>query len=385
MNNSIIYLDHAAATPVDPLVFEAMRPYFSENFFNPSSPYAPAVHVKRAYQEAKSCIARQLGARADEIIMTAGATESINLAFAAVSGQCLVAATEHAAVLAAANRQQSAIVVPPTKKGVITAEAVQAALTPEVELVSIALANHELGTIQPIHDIAQVIGTERRRRQQNGDTRQLLFHTDASQAGTLLDIKPSRLGVDLLTLSASKMYGPKQVAILWAKPQVELRPLLVGGGQERGLRSGTENVAGAVAMATAMELAASRRPSEVKRLKILRDQMSHELHAAFPEMIVSSDDRKSLANYLTISFAGLDAERLVFVLETERVLVATGSACSANSHTRSSVLGAIGLSDQQIDGSLRLTLGRLSTEDNCRTATEKIIQTVKKEQARLGL
>lgn len=384
MKTDLCYLDHAAATPVDPLVLAAMQPYFTEQFFNPSSPYAPSVAIKRQYRDAKARIARVLGVGADELVMTAGATESVNLAFqAAADGQCLVSGIEHASVLAAAARHRAPVVVAPDHKGRITPEAVQAALTPEVSFLSIALVNHQLGIIQPIGEIARVVQAERQRRQATGETTPIVFHTDASQAGALLDVKVKRLGVDLLTMSAAKVYGPKQVGLLWVRPGVRLTPTILGGGQEAGLRSGTENVAGVVGFAEALELAARRRSGEVARLRTLRDQLLGQLTDAFPEMIVSTDQKKSLVSFLNVSFPGLDAERLIFLLEQQGVLVATGSACAANAGTRSHVLLAIGLDEAAVDGSLRLTLGRLNDEANVARAAKAIIQAVRQEQERV--
>ena len=383
MKDKFIYLDHAAATPMDSLVIEAMQPYFSEKFFNPSSPYAPAVTVKRDYREAKSRIARVLGVGADELVMTAGATESINLAFTAAGGVSLISAIEHSSVINSAKARSEVRFIPPMKNGRIDPQAVKKLLTPDVSFMSIALANHELGYIQPIEEIAEVVRAERLRRQENGEPTPLVFHTDASQTAALMDVKIKRLGVDLLTLSAAKVYGPKQVGLLWIRPGVKLQPNIVGGGQEAGLRSGTENVAGVVGFAAALELAAKRRSGEIKRLRGLRDTLVKKLLAAFPDMIISSDQKKSLVNFLNISFPGVDAERLVFLLEVHGVLVATGSACAANSGTRSHVLAAIGLSDAAIDGSLRLTLGRLNYETNVCQAAELIIEAVRREKARM--
>ena len=383
MKDKFIYLDHAAATPMDPLVIEAMQSYFSEKFFNPSSPYAPAVAVKRDYREAKSRIARVLGVGADELAMTAGATESINLAFTAAGGVSLISAIEHSSVINSAKARSDVRLISPIKNGRIDPQAVKKLLTPDVSFMSIALANHELGYIQPIEEIAEVVRLERVRRQEHGESTPLMFHTDASQTAALMDVKIKRLGVDLLTLSAAKVYGPKQVGLLWIRPGVKLRPNIVGGGQEAGLRSGTENVAGVVGFAAALELAAKRRSSEVKRLRGLRDVLAKKLLAAFPDMIISSDQKKSLVNFLNISFPGVDAERLVFLLEAHGVLVATGSACAANSGTRSHVLAAIGLGDTAIDGSLRLTLGRLNNEANLCQAAELIIEAVRCEKARM--
>ena len=384
MNRDYIYLDHAAATPMDPLVIEAMLPYFSEKFFNPSSPYAPAIFTKREYQQAKSRLARCLGVMADELIMTAGATESINLAFNAAGGVSLISAIEHDAVINSAKARSEVKLIQPMKNGRIDPRLVKKMLTPDVSFISIALVNHELGYIQPIEEIAEIIKTERLRRQENGESTPLVFHTDASQAAALIDVKIKRLGVDLLTLSAAKVYGPKQVGLLWVRPGVTLTANILGGGQELGLRSGTENVAGVVGFATALELAQKRRSAEVKRLRKLREELVKDLRQAFPEMVTSSDMKKSLVSFLNISFPGLDAERLIFLLESRGVLVATGSACAANSGTRSHVLSSISLSESEIDGSLRLTLGKLNNEDNIKLASQLIIEAVRLENERVS-
>ena len=378
------YLDHAAATPVDPVVRDVMLPYFSEKFFNPSSPYSAAVEVKREYHDAKVRIARCLGVQADELVMTAGATESVHIALTgAVGGVVAVGATEHVAVLKAAERF-GGVVIPADKKGRITAEVVRQVLRPGVTLVSVGLVNNELGIIQPIDEIMQVVEAERARRRDVGDVLPLHVHCDASQALALIDVKPKRLGIDLLTLSAAKVYGPKQVGLLWVRPGVSLTPTIAGGGQEMGLRSGTENVAGVVGFAAATELAARRRGAEVKRLRSLRDTMQQTLEQEFPDMVVSSDKRKGLVSFLHVSFPGLDAERLIFMLERQGVMVATGSACAANKGTQSHVLKAIGMSDELIAGSLRISLGRLSTEENVKKATALLVEAVQAERVRVG-
>lgn len=384
MYEELIYLDHAAATPVDPLVLEAMLPYFSEMFFNPSSPYVCGIEVKREYREAKHRIAVCLGAQMDELVMTAGATESINIALTAAQGVVLVSSIEHASVIAAAGRVMKPLLIPASAKGYITADAVANALTPEVTMVSVGLVNAEVGTIQPIEEIARVIEAERQRRRETGEATPLLFHTDASQAAALLDIKVKRLGVDLLTLGAAKVYGPKQVGLLWVRPGVNVQPTVVGGGQEAGLRSGTENVAGVVAFAVALEVAAKRRRHELKRLRQLRDELEGTLVETFSEMIVSSDRKKGLANFLHVSFPGLDAERLVFLLESVGVMVATGSACAANKGKRSRVLQALGMTDREIDGSVRITLGRLSTPETTRRAADLLVEAIHAEYARVA-
>lgn len=381
MKEEVIYLDHAAATPLDLKVRAAMEPFFSDAFYNPSAPYAPAVLVRRQYEDAKHAIARVIGAKPDDLVMTAGATESINLAFASVSGHVVTASIEHHAVLAAAGLRD-ATYVQPDEKGVVSADSIKAALRPDTQLVSIALANNELGTIQPLRDIAEVVRGERQRRLASGDHTPVYLHSDASQGVGQLDVNVARLGVDLLTLNAAKVYGPKQVGLLWAAPSVALVPSIVGGGQERGLRSGTENVAGVIGFAKALELANDHRKFESERLAKLRDAMQRRLTEAFPEAVVSGNMRHRLAGHLHISFPKLDAERVLFSLEARGVLVATGSACAANKGTRSHVLTAIGLAPEIADGSLRLTLGHLSNEENIPRATAAIIEEVRREYER---
>ncbi len=381
MKEEVIYLDHAAATPVDPKVIAAMQPFFSDAFYNPSAPYAPAVAVRREYESAKQTIARAIGAKADDLVMTAGATESINLAFSSFSGHVVTSVIEHHAVLAAANLHEATLVTS-DEKGIVSAQTVKEAITPKTELVSVALANNELGTIQPLRDIAEVVKQERDRRLADGNHTPIFLHSDASQGVGQLDVNVARLGVDLLTLNAAKVYGPKQVGLLWAAPSVVLAPSIVGGGQERGLRSGTENVAGTVGFSKAMELADGHRKFESDRLQKLRNEMQKMLTDAFPEAVVSGNLKHRLAGHLHISFPNLDAERVLFALEMRGVLVATGSACAANKGTRSHVLTAIGLAPEVADGSLRLTLGHLSDEENCQRAANIIIEEITKEYAR---
>lgn len=382
MISEFIYLDHAAATPLDRRVFMAMQPYFSELFFNPSSPYAPALGVKRDYENAKHALARVIGAKPDELIMTAGATESINLACTSIGGHIITANIEHHAVLEAVKRHDHTLVAA-DERGVVSAAAIQKAITPQTRLVSIALANNEIGTVQSMRDIAAVIKKERETRLIAGNMTPIYLHSDASQGAGLLDIHVSRLGVDLLTLNAGKVYGPKQVALLYAASHVQLLPQIVGGGQERGLRSGTENVAGVIGFAKALELAEAHRRYETDRLIGLRDMMEQKLTAAFDRVVVSGHKKRRLPGHLHISFPGIDAERLVFALEMRGVLVATGSACAANKGTRSHVLTAIGLKPEVSDGSLRLSLGQLSNEANTQKATEIIIEEIQREYSRM--
>ena len=379
----IIYFDHAAATPLDPVVLRAMVPYLTDSFYNPSSPYAPAVEVRQQLESARHRLAVCIGAQRDDIIFTAGATESIALALtAATDGHVVTTAIEHPAVLENARRYDVSI-VSPNKKGRIDPASIKAAITPKTQVVSVGLANSELGTIQPLKDIAAIVSLERTRRQDEGDTRPIWLHSDASQGAGLYDISLSRLGVDLLTLNAAKLYGPKQVGLLWRRPGIKLVPLFGGGGQEMGLRSGTESVAGAVGFAVALERAEKKRKSEFRRLTELRDDLQKKLQDSLEDMVVSGDQKHRLPGHLHLAFAGVDAERLVFMLEARGVLVATGSACAANKGTRSHVLVAIGMDEKLADGSLRITLGRGSTQQDIQLASAAIIESVKSEISRM--
>lgn len=379
----MIYLDYAAATPIDERVLAAMQPYFATEFYNPSSPYKQAVEVRHDYESAKQRIAVSIGAKGDELVMTAGATESINLAFNHVKGHIVTSEIEHPAVIEVAKLRDHTL-VEVNEQGRINAESIEAALRPDTELVSIGLANSELGTIQPLRKIAEVIEHERRKRAEQGNATPLLFHTDASQGFGQIDVNTARLGVDMLTLNAAKIYGPKQVGLLWLKSSVHLTPAVVGGGQERGLRSGTENVAGTIGFGMAAELAAKSRTSENERLSSLRGKLEQTLIQRFPDAVITGSKKHRLPGHLHISFPGIDAERVIFMLENENVLVATGSACSANKGTSSHVLRALKLPEDIISGSLRLTLGRTTNDKHVELAAEKIAEAVKSEYARVG-
>lgn len=381
--DELYYLDHAAATPLDTRVLAAQQPYFSEQFFNASSPYAPAVLVRRDYEDAKHRLAMCVGGKGDEVVITAGATESINLMFGSVDGHIVTTVIEHPAVLAAAQLHPYTLVNVDAKGRVNPAD-IAAALRPDTRLVSVALANNEIGTVQALRDIATVVEQERRRRADAGEPTPLYFHSDASQGVGQIDVHVARLGVDALTVNAGKIYGPKQTAFLWVAPHVKLRPYIVGGGQERGLRSGTENVANVVGFARALELAVAHRNSESKRLAMMRNSVEGRLLKEFPSAVISGAIKKRLPGHLHISFPGLDAERLIFALEARGVLVATGSACAANKGTRSHVLTAIGLVPEIADGSLRITLGRLNNDETIARATDILVEVIKKEQERVG-
>lgn len=387
-----IYLDHAAATPLTKKAFLKMQPYFSEQFFNPSAPYLPAKHVREAYEEAKATIAHQIGAKSSDLVITAGATESINLAFTARQKKALVLATEHAAVLGAAAGKGGAdfSLIKVNQHGVIDLNDLKSQLTDEVDFISVSLANNELGTIEPLAEIAEIIREAKQDRLKRQVETPLFLHSDASQALSLLDINVARLGVDLLTINAAKCGGPKGVGALYVGHGVKLSPIAFGGGQERGLRSGTENVPGvigfAVAAAEAKEHLNGNRKKYLEMAKVFKQELTQNLADLLeknPDFLrFLGDSRHQLANFIPVCFNGLDAERLIYKLESQGVLVSTGAACAASKGTKSHVLTAIGLSDSEIAGSLRISLGSTNTLEQIRQAVEIIADAVRHEYSR---
>lgn len=380
----MIYLDHAAATPLAESARRAMTPYLAEKFFNPSAAYLPAAEVRREYEAAKERIAHVIGAKGADLVITSGATESINLAFSLVpsSAETLISAVEHPAVRANAQRGAKYQIVQVDANGRIDLADFQAKLNKNTQFVSVCLASSELGTVQPISDIARLIHAERQRRALAGEATPLYFHCDASQGLGLMEVKVARLGVDLLTINAAKIYGPKGVGALYVAHRVPLRPQVLGGGQEMGLRSGTENVPAVMAFAAAIEEAAKHVSSEQRRLRQLKQQLHQDL-ADLPNVRFLGHPKTQLPNYLVLSLPGFDAERLIFALEAQEVYLATGSACSANKGIKSPALEAIGLNDAEIAGSLRITLGKLNDSSNLIEAAKLIHAAVRAEQQRM--
>ena len=381
----MIYLDHAAATPLSQKAFNAMQLYFSEQFFNPSAAYLPAVEVRHAYEKAKDDIAHVIGAKGVDLVMTSGATESINLAFSLVGpdAEVITSAVEHPAVRENTKRAELAHEVKVNSVGRVDLDDFRAKLSPRTQFVSICLVSSELGTIQPISDIARIISEERQRRAMNGETTPLYFHCDASQGIGQLEVKINRLGVDLLTLNAAKVYGPKGIGALYVGHNVRLKPQTVGGGQEMGLRSGTENVPAVIAFATAITEAEKHLSSERKRLQNLKNQLRKDL-ADLPNIEFLGNDKVQLPSFLPISLPGLDAERLIFALEDRGVYLSTGAACAASKGIKSPTLRAIGLDDEHIAGSLRISMGKLNDEENIKLAAQQIREVVLAEMKRLG-
>ena len=376
----MIYLDHAAATPVLKEALEAMMPYFSDDFFNPSAAYLPAKKVASDYEAAKATIAHAIGAKASDLVITAGATEANNLAFTAIQANAesvLYLATEHDSVRRIAE-QCGGTEVKVLSNGIIDLSDLKSKINDQIELISISLVNNELGVLQPLAEVANLIRETKIDRMKRGVKTQLLLHSDASQALNLLDISVSRLGVDLLTLNAAKVYGPKGVGALYVSHDVRLKPLTYGGGQENGLRSGTENVPGVIGFAAAVKHAKEHVNGNRKKYAGWKKILLQELKEY--ELI---NKKHTLDNFIVLCYNGLDAERLIFLLEDKGVYVSTGAACAASKGVRSHVLKAIGLSDSEIAGSLRISLGRTNTEEQIHDAAKIINEVVQSEKERV--
>ncbi len=381
----MIYLDYAAATPLSEKAKRAMLPYFDEKFFNPSAAYLPATDVRREYEQAKADIAHVIGAKAADLVMTSGATEANSLVFASIpdEAEVLISAVEHPSILENA-KQKNYQVIAVDNSGRVNLDDLRAKITPNTQLVSICLASSELGTIQPLSDISRIIAEERTRRAFAGEKTPIYLHSDASQGLGLMEVKVSRLGVDLLTINAAKVYGPKGIGALYVGHSVRLKPQTHGGGQELGLRSGTENVPATIAFATAILEAEKHLAGERKRLTDLRAKFKKMLVEKIEGVEFLGKEKTQLANFMPISVPGLDAERLIFALEEYEVYLSTGAACAASKGEKSPTLRAIGLSDAQIAGSLRITLGRPTGLDDVEKASDAIADVVAKERARLN-
>jgi cysteine desulfurase len=361
MSKRLIYLDHAAATPLDKRVLAVMEPYFSGRFYNPSATYVQARQVRQAVETARSQVAYWLGARPAEIIFTAGGTEANNLALHGVmrrfpKANIVVSAIEHDSILEPA-RAYDCREVSVQPDGRLDLDDLVKKIDRNTVLVSVGYANNEIGTVQPLREISQRLQSIRGSRK--AGSLPLYFHTDACQAGNYLDLHAARLGADLMSLNGGKLYGPKQSGALYVKVGIELEPLISGGGQERGLRSGTENVAGSIGFAAALDMAQAMRRQESDRLKLLQKQLLAALSVSGARVNGSSKFR--LPNNVHATFPGQDNERLLIELEAQGILAAAGSACNASSEEPSHVLKAIGLSDADARASLRFTLGRETT------------------------
>ncbi|MGC9598828.1 MAG: cysteine desulfurase family protein [Minisyncoccia bacterium] len=384
-----IYLDYAASTPVDPTVLRAIAPYFSERFGNPGSLHAFGQEAIAAVDRSRETIARALGADFRQIVFIASATEANNLVLRGVvrrfqmahdlSGararraapHLIVSAIEHESVLEAARdlaRENVRVTyVPVGAHGIADLKKIKESLTPETALVSVMYANNEIGTMQPITEIGKIIEDFRkqvRSKESTADNRFPAFHTDAAQAFQFLDCDANALGVDFMTISSHKMYGPKGAGALFVRDADMLLPIVAGGGQEFGLRSGTENVPAIVGFAKAVELVTARRESEAKRIAALRDRLWSGLKDIFPEAETngSENNGERLPNILNVYFPGHAAQDLLTKFDLRGLSASSGSACRSRAMESSYVVQALGHSKERAKESIRFSLGRPTTE-----------------------
>ncbi|HYC87972.1 MAG TPA: cysteine desulfurase family protein [Thermoanaerobaculia bacterium] len=361
----VIYVDHHATTPCDPRVVETMLPYFTEHFGNPASiAHHHGRKASMALEDARIAVARFFGVLPPEIYFTAGATESNNIALNLVGPDehLVTGPGEHKSILAPAS-SKNVTYVQPDREGRITPEALRDALRPETRLVSIEAANGEIGTIQPIAELAALCRE-----------RKIFFHTDATQAAGKI---PLDLGnVDLASFSAHKLYGPKGIGALFVRRGVRASPVVIGGGQERNVRSGTVNVPGAVGFAEALRLRAEEMADEALRLAQLRDELRDALVERIDGVLVNGPRELRLPGNLNVSFARIEAESLIIAMK--RFSLSSGSACSTGEKGPSRVLKAIGLDDGAAMGSIRFGLGKSNTAEQVHMLTDDLQRVVRR-------
>ena len=383
-----IYLDYAASTPLDKKVMEAMMPYLRRHYGNPSSMHGFGQKTRAAIEKARAQVAEFLGCKATEIVFTSGATEANNLAiegvvrtmrppaqgWSAAGGKphIVTTAIEHESVLEPCRQLErgegivEVTYVKPQKDGIVRVEDVASAVKDNTVLVSVMYANSEIGTIQPIGEIVRLL-----------KPRRILFHTDAVQAANFLECSVQKLGVDLLTLSGHKIYGPKGVGVLYIRSGVGLAPLIAGGGQEMGMRSGTENVAAIVGMGAAAESLKDPRLELTNiRIRQLRDKLIKAILRRIPDCELTGPLEKRLPNNAHFCFKGVEGRDLVLLLDQKGIAVSTGSACSEKTQEPSHVLLALGLSQEDALSALRLTLGKHTIQEEIEKAVKVLASAV---------
>jgi cysteine desulfurase len=377
-----IYLDYASTTPVHPGVLQAMEPYLRQEFGNPSNLYSLGRRAAEARDQARAQVAASLGCHDDEVVFTSGGSESDNLALKGVAlarrdqRHLVTTAIEHSAVLGAARDLEEhfgveVTYVPVDEHGMVDPAAVAAAIRGDTFLVSVMLANNEIGTIQPVAEIARL-----------ARKRGVFTHTDAVQAAGFLDLNVDRLGVDLLSLSAHKFYAPKGVGVLYVRRDTPLAPLIHGGDQEGHRRAGTENLAGIVACGAALELVEGHRLATCARLTALRDRLIEGIQRAVPGVLLNGDRWRRLPSNANVCFRGVQGEAILLELEMENVYASSGSACHAGSQDPSHVLLAIGRDPELAHTALRLTLGAPTTGDEIDRVVELLPTAVDRVRAR---
>jgi cysteine desulfurase len=375
-----IYMDYHATTPMDPRVFEAMKPYFLQTFGNAASRnHSFGWEAEEAVEKSRKQIASLIGATAKEIVFTSGATESNNLALKGVAemyaekgNHIITAATEHKAILDTCKRLEKHGVrvtyLPVQTNGLVDLDQLQAAITDKTVLISIMYANNEIGVIQPIAELGKI-----------AKARGVLLHTDATQAVGKVPVNVIQDNVDLMSLSGHKMYGPKGVGALYVRrksPRVQITAQMDGGGHERGMRSGTLNVPGIVGLGEACALCQAEMPEESKRMAFLRDKLRDKLQAELDETYINGTQEHRLPNNLNISFAYVEGESLLMGIND--IAVSSGSACTSATLEPSYVLKALGAGDDLAHSSIRFGLGRFNTEAEVDYVAAKVIDVVKK-------
>ncbi len=374
----MIYLDYNATTPLDSRVFEAMVPYMNKHWGNPSSPYSFGNQARIAVEKARERVARHLGCKASEVVFTSCGTESDNLAVRGVAKALLsrgrhivTTAIEHHAVLntckALAAEGFRITYLPVCSDGAVRIEDVEKSLCPETILVTVMHANNETGVLQPVREIAAL-----------AKKRGIVFHTDAVQTAGKIPIRLCDLGADLISVSAHKFYGPKGTAALYVREGTPLDPLLTGGPHERSLRAGTENVAGIVGLSYALALASESSENEYKRLQKLRDRFEVQISATAPRVKINGASAPRAPNTSSMSFESVDGESIVLGLDLRSIYVSTGSACSTGDPEPSHVLLAMGLSPKEAQGSIRISLGKDTREEDIDAAVGVLADAVKR-------
>ena len=376
-----VYADHSATTAVRPEVLEAMLPYFTEEYGNPSSIYAIARSTKQAVETAREQVAMAINAKADEIFFTGCGTESDNWAlkgiaesYAGKGDHIITTAVEHHAILHTCQyleKQGKRITyLPVDEDGAVSVEALKNAVDQDTILVSIIMANNEIGTINPIEEIGAFLHEKK-----------ILFHVDAVQAVGSLPIDVQAMHIDLLSLSAHKFYGPKGVGALYVRKGVKLRSFIHGGAQERGRRAGTENVAGIVGLGKAIELATSELEARRAQLIPMRDRLIDEVLRKIPYVRLNGARENRLPGHVNFSFQFIEGESLLILLDMAGIYASSGSACTSGSLDPSHVLLAIGLPHEIAHGSLRLTFGRENTMEDVDYILEKLPPIVERLRA----
>ncbi len=385
----LLSMDTAASTPVADLVLQNMLPYFSDHSGNSSSIHSEGLLAKTALTESRNQVSRELGALSDEIIFTAGGSEGNALAIAGAAlafyakfghgGRIITFATEHRSVLQTFQSLDQTIfeviVLPVNTDGSYDLKILREAITSDTILVSVSYANNEIGTIAPLADIAKII----RRARKVFKSSYPLFHTDACQAPRFLPLGVPVLGVDLMTLNGSKIYGPKGVGALYKKRGVDIRPLVYGGGQESGLRAGTENIPGIVGFASALSLCSKNREEESSSLFGLREYFFQEIKKYIPNIVIHGSTYNRLPNNINITIPKVEAEWLVIQLDAQGILVSTGSACSSANMDDKHVLKALYGANVPIEGSVRITLDREATVADIDRLVKAIVSIERKQ------